>query len=75
MQYRHFGTSGREVAVIGQGTWNIDNAKPSHALAALERGLDLGMNHVDCAEIYGSGAAEKLVDALRSQTASGGSRR
>jgi diketogulonate reductase-like aldo/keto reductase len=61
MQYRHFGSSGREVAAIGQGTWNIDNAKPSVALAALERGLDLGMTHIDCAEMYGSGAAEKLV--------------
>ena len=61
MQYRHFGSSGRDVAVIGQGTWSIDNAKPSVALAALERGLDLGMTHIDCAEMYGSGAAEKLV--------------
>ncbi len=61
MQYREFGASGREVAVIGQGTWNVDNATPARALAALERGLDLGMTHLDCAEMYGSGAAEKLV--------------
>jgi diketogulonate reductase-like aldo/keto reductase len=61
MQYRHFGSSGRDVAMIGQGTWSIDNAKPPVALAALERGLDLGMTHIDCAEMYGSGAAEKLV--------------
>ena len=61
MQYRQFGSSGRDVAVIGQGTWNIDNARPAVALAALERALDLGMTHIDCAEMYGSGAAEKLV--------------
>ena len=33
------------------------------AIAALRRGLDLGMTHIDTAEMYGSGAAEKLVGA------------
>jgi len=61
MQKRHFGSSGREVALIGQGTWNIDNADASATIAALRRGLDLGMTHIDCAEMYGSGAAEELV--------------
>jgi len=61
MQRRKFGSSGCEVALIGQGTWNIDNAEPAVAVAALRRGLDLGMSHIDCAEMYGSGAAEELV--------------
>ena len=61
MQKRHFGSTGREVALIGQGTWNIDAADPPAAVAALRRGLDLGMTHIDCAEMYGSGAAEELV--------------
>ncbi|MGN6451881.1 MAG: aldo/keto reductase [Steroidobacteraceae bacterium] len=61
MQKRHFGSTGREVALIGQGTWNIDNADASATIAALRRGLDLGMTHIDCAEMYGSGAAEELV--------------
>jgi diketogulonate reductase-like aldo/keto reductase len=61
MQKRQFGTTGREVALIGQGTWNIDNADPSATIAALRRGLDLGMTHIDCAEMYGAGAAEELV--------------
>jgi diketogulonate reductase-like aldo/keto reductase len=61
MQKRNFGSTGREVAVIGQGTWNIDNATRSVSVAALRRGLDLGMTHIDCAEMYGSGAAEELV--------------
>jgi diketogulonate reductase-like aldo/keto reductase len=30
-------------------------------LAALRRGLDLGLTHIDTAEMYGSGAAERLV--------------
>lgn len=33
----------------------------SAGLAALRRGLDLGLTHIDTAEMYGSGAAEKLV--------------
>jgi len=61
MQERQFGSSGREVAVIGQGTWNIEKAHPSRPIAALQRGLDLGMTHIDCAEMYGSGQAEELV--------------
>src|SRR5215472_18509258 len=61
MQKRDFGSSGREVAVIGQGTWNIENGTRSVTVTALRRGLDLGMTHIDCAEMYGSGAAEELV--------------
>jgi diketogulonate reductase-like aldo/keto reductase len=33
----------------------------SQAVAALRRGLDLGMTHIDTAEMYGSGAVEELV--------------
>jgi diketogulonate reductase-like aldo/keto reductase len=61
MQKRDFGSSGREVAVIGQGTWNIENATRSVTVTTLRRGLDLGITHIDCAEMYGSGAAEELV--------------
>lgn len=61
MERRHFGPTGREVAVIGQGTWYDDNDDPASAIAALRLGLDLGMKHIDTAEMYGSGAAEKLV--------------
>ncbi len=61
MQKRQFGRSGPDVAVIGQGTWNIDRGGGARALAALRRGLDLGMTHIDCAEMYGAGAAEQLV--------------
>jgi diketogulonate reductase-like aldo/keto reductase len=61
MQRQMFGPTGREVAVIGMGTWYLDQAHRSTAIAALRRGLDLGMNHIDTAEMYGSGAAEELV--------------
>ncbi len=61
MEHRPFGSTKREVAMIGQGTWNIEQADSGRAIGALRRGLDLGMTHIDTAEMYGSGAAEELV--------------
>jgi diketogulonate reductase-like aldo/keto reductase len=49
------------VPTIGQGTWMLEEAERGAALAALRRGLDLGMTHIDTAEMYGDGAAEELV--------------
>ena len=37
MEQRPFGSTKREVAVIGQGTWYIDNADRVTAIAALVR--------------------------------------
>lgn len=59
MQHRRFGTAARDVSVIGQGTWHIDGAHRSSAIAALLRGIDLGMTHIDTAEYYGE--AENIV--------------
>jgi len=47
------------VPAIGQGTWQIDDGGRKAAVAALRRGLELGMTHVDTAEMYG--AAEDIV--------------
>jgi diketogulonate reductase-like aldo/keto reductase len=59
MERRTFGSTKHEIAIIGQGTWYLE--KGAAAIAALRRGLDLGMSHIDTAEMYGSGAAEKVV--------------
>lgn len=56
-----FGKSGREVAVIGQGTWYIENAVRAEAIKALQHGIDAGATHIDTAEMYGNGAAEEVV--------------
>lgn len=53
MERRPFGPVPREVAAIGQGTWYIDGAHRPTAVAALRRGIDLGMTHIDTAEMYG----------------------
>jgi len=61
MELREFGPTGRKVPVIGQGTWYIDSGQRPAAIAALRRGLELGMTHIDTAEMYGNGAAERIV--------------
>jgi diketogulonate reductase-like aldo/keto reductase len=61
MELRLFGSTERFVARIVQGTWFIEDADRDIAIAALRRGLDLGMTHIDTAELYGNGAAEELV--------------
>ncbi|MFE7844845.1 aldo/keto reductase [Microbacterium sp. NPDC057407] len=53
MERRAFGPLPRDVPIIGQGTWYIDDAHRPTAVAALRHGLDLGMTHVDTAEMYG----------------------
>jgi diketogulonate reductase-like aldo/keto reductase len=58
---RPFGPTRREVAAVGQGSWRAELSSTADAIAALKMGLDLGMTHIDTAEMYGSGAAEKLI--------------
>ncbi len=60
MAQRKFGHLGN-VAVVGQGTWNIETANRKEAINALRQGLDLGMTHIDTAEMYGAGKAEEIV--------------
>src|SRR6266516_3105241 len=60
---RPFGSTGVDIPAIGQGTWMIegDRDKEKRAVEALRLGLDLGMTHIDTAEMYGNGRAEELV--------------
>jgi len=61
MRHRQFGFLKREVAVVGQGTWYGKGDTRESAVLALRRGLDLGMTHIDTAEMYLSGRAEEWV--------------
>ncbi|GGG09179.1 hypothetical protein GCM10010912_62140 [Paenibacillus albidus] len=59
---------GTSVPQLGQGTWNMaeDAARREEEIAALRLGVELGMNLIDTAEMYGEGAAEELVgEAIR----------
>ena len=59
MRQQKFSPDGPQVSVIGQGTWYIDRGDRKRAVAALRRGVDLGMTHIDTAEMYGD--AELVV--------------
>lgn len=60
MRERRFGSGGPALGVIGQGTWQLERDR-RRAIAALRRGIELGLRHVDTAEIYGGGEVERLV--------------
>ncbi|OPF97178.1 hypothetical protein B1S06_02115 [Rhodopseudomonas palustris] len=55
--------NGETVPALGLGTWMMgdDSSRRAEEIAALRRGLDLGMTLVDTAEMYGEGASERLV--------------
>jgi diketogulonate reductase-like aldo/keto reductase len=59
LRQKQFGSRGPQVSVIGQGTWYIDRGDRKSAIAALRRGVDLGMTHIDTAEMYGD--AEPVI--------------
>jgi diketogulonate reductase-like aldo/keto reductase len=62
---RKFGWTGADVPVVGMGTWMIEGGgggtNRRQVIEALCLGLDLGMTHIDTAEMYGNGRAEELV--------------
>ena len=61
VELRRFGPAGIAVAAVGQGSWHLERSAEAAAVAALRHGLERGLTHVDTAEMYGSGAAERLV--------------
>ena len=63
MKSKPFGKNGPDVSVIGQGTWYLDQGDRGRTIAALQRGLDLGMSHIDTAEMYGD-AELVIADAI-----------
>ncbi len=58
-----FGATGRNVPILGQGTWKFParGERADEVKRALRRGIELGMVHIDTAEMYGDGAAERVV--------------
>jgi diketogulonate reductase-like aldo/keto reductase len=60
MQTHKFGPTDNRIPVIGQGTWQIG----SSALDALRVGIELGLTHIDTAEMY-TGAEEIVAEAIR----------
>lgn len=54
---------GTDIPVIGQGTWRMGEraGERKAEVAALRAGLDLGLNLIDTAEMYGNGGAEAVA--------------
>ena len=70
MDYRALGRTGWNVSTIGFGAWGIGGDAWGHtddrqSLATLHRAVDLGVNFVDTADVYGDGHSERLVGQLR----------
>jgi diketogulonate reductase-like aldo/keto reductase len=63
VRQQSFGKNGPQVSVIGQGTWYLDRGDRKRAVAALRRGIELGMTHIDTAEMYGD-AELVIADAI-----------
>jgi myo-inositol catabolism protein IolS len=66
MEYRDLGGTGLRVSEIGFGAWAIGGdawgpVEDAESLAAMERALELGINFIDTADVYGEGRSESLV--------------
>ena len=63
MRYRRLGASNLEVSEISLGTWlsfGVDEERARH-IACLHRALELGVNLIDTANVYGFGESERLI--------------
>jgi diketogulonate reductase-like aldo/keto reductase len=58
---RLFGPLGLRVPVVGLGTWQMEGNDRELAIVAIRRAIELGLVHIDTAEIYGRGRVEELV--------------
>jgi len=72
MEYRRLGKTDERISTIGMGTWRIGDAKDQQGrqeqILALRHGVELGINVIDTAEMYGDGKSEQLVgEAFRDQ--------
>jgi aryl-alcohol dehydrogenase-like predicted oxidoreductase len=70
VEYRELGKTGEKISTIGMGTWRVGlYASPeekARQVAALRRGVQLGITHIDTAEMYHGGKSEELVgEAVR----------
>ena len=75
MQYRRLGRTGWDVSAISFGAWAIGgtwgSVKDEESLAALHKAIDMGVNFIDTADVYGDGRSERLISQVlkeRSET-------
>lgn len=65
MNYRELGRTGWRVSEVSLGAWAIGGSwgavDDRESIAALHRALDLGVNFIDTADVYGDGHSEHLI--------------
>ena len=62
MEYRQLGNSGVRVSAVGLGGNTFGNAcDVTQTAAVIRRAIELGINHVDTADVYSSGTSEDFV--------------
>ncbi|HEX5568447.1 MAG TPA: aldo/keto reductase [Streptomyces sp.] len=65
MEQRVLGRTGREVSVVGLGTWQLGadwgQVGEEDALAVLETAVECGITFFDTADVYGDGRSERLI--------------
>ena len=71
MEYRELGRTGFKVPAICLGTWAMGGdwgaVNDEDSYAVLNRGVDLGVNFFDTADVYGDGHSERLLGKLRQE--------
>ncbi len=72
MEYRALGRTGWNISVVGFGSWGIGgdawgSTDDKTSLAALHKAIDLGVNFIDTADVYGDGHAEQLIAQVRKE--------
>jgi aryl-alcohol dehydrogenase-like predicted oxidoreductase len=71
MKYRELGKTGMKISEVSFGAWAIGadwgSVDDKDSLAALHRAIDLGINFIDTADVYGMGRSEKLISRLRKE--------
>jgi Aldo/keto reductase family len=70
MEYRALGRTGWKISAIGFGAWGIGgndwgSTDDKTSLAALNQAIDLGVNFIDTADVYGDGHSERLIAEVR----------
>jgi aryl-alcohol dehydrogenase-like predicted oxidoreductase len=69
MKYRTLGKTGLEVSEVSLGTWQVGGRwgepfSDSNAEEILNRAIDLGVNFIDTADVYGGGLSEAAVGCV-----------
>ncbi len=68
MKYRELGRTGWQVSEISFGAWAIGGSwgdvDDAESIAALHRAIDLGVNFIDTADVYGDGRSERLISQV-----------